>query len=147
LASINLPVGAERGRAYSRVHQDGFTETGAGGADLAVKAQDLNAAESLVGVRLSRSIAASGGSFKLDARVHWAHELSDVTPGVGESFAAAAGTGFTLSGARLSTDHALTGVGLSYERSSHVTFFAGYDGDVSKSQTQNSVNLGARFTW
>jgi outer membrane autotransporter protein len=136
------------GVLYSQVSQHGVTENGAGGADLSVRSQSLNAAESLVGVRVSRVLATlAGGTWKVDGRVAWAHELGDTTPQIGESFAAASGANFVLDGARLDTDHGVVGAGLSYQRSQTLSFYARYGGDLGSQQTQNAVTLGARFAW
>ena len=135
------------GVLYSQVNQDGFTESGAGGADLAVGSQSLNAAEGLAGVRFSRVLFANGGTWKFDGRLAWAHELGDTTPVIDESFAAASGTNFVLDGARLSTDHGVVGAGLSYERSRNLSFYVRYNGDLSGQETQNAVTVGARFAW
>ena len=131
---------------YDRIHQDGFTETGAGGADLAVASQSLDAAETLAGLRVSRSLPSGNGILKVEVRAAWAHELSDVTPVRAESFAAP-GTDFILAGVRQNADAAIVGAGLSFTAGNNVELFARYDGAIGARATSHAASLGARIAW
>ena len=134
---------------YNRIHQDGFTETGGGGADLAVTPGVLDAARTLAGAKISHTMptGGGGGTVTLDVKAAWAHELDDVTPFRAESFAAAPGTDFVLAGARQDKDSAVVGVGLSFTQGKTLAIFARYDGDIGKRSTTHAVSLGARLRW
>ncbi len=132
---------------YTRVKQDAFTETGAGGADLAVAEQTQGATEGTVGARLSKSISVAGGNLKVDGRLAWAHEFTDAAPRIHESFAAAAGSDFTLSGADTGRNAALVGAGFAYETHTRVTFFGRYQASVGNRHTDHYLSLGGAWSW
>ncbi len=133
--------------ADSAVNQAAFTETGATGADLAVNAQDWNTVESLLGARLYESIPLGSGAVNVEGRVAWAHELAGVAPIIGESFAAASGTDFSVAGADSGRNFAMVGAGLTYVAAGKVSVFARYDGAFSRRESEQFGSLGVTIAW
>jgi outer membrane autotransporter protein len=131
------------GLLYSTVRQGSFRESGAGGADLAVRGQTEDATESLVGLRISKT----SGPFSADLRVAWAHEFSNTTPRIGEGFAITPGANFVLAGDNTGGDAALITAGVAYAASSSLSLFATYNAQAGNRETDQTVNAGLRFRW
>jgi uncharacterized protein with beta-barrel porin domain len=131
------------GLAWSHVDQNGFTEKGAGGADLAIAGESQDAVQSLLGARVTKVL---GGSLTGEASLDWAHDFNDLTPRAAESFAAAPGTGFAIDGVNPGRDAALFRAGLSYH-ASRITFYARYDGSFSNRADDNQVTGGLRIAF
>lgn len=151
-AGGGLRVEPSVGVVYSHVARGGYTESGAGGADLAVSAQDQDAAQSLVGVRFSKAfrLAPFGlaqGAFSAEGRVSWAHELGAPAPRAREGFAAAPGGDFTLAGADPGPDAALFGGHVAYQLSARLSLYGDYQATLSQHQTDHAVSVGARLSW
>ena len=128
---------------WSHVDQNAYTETGAGGADLAVAGEHQDAVQSLLGARVSRDFSAAlSGEASLD----WAHDFNDLTPRGAQSFAAAPGTGFAIAGVNPGRDAAVIRAGLNYH-TSRVTLFAQYDGSFSNRADDNEVSGGLRIAF
>jgi outer membrane autotransporter protein len=134
------------GVEVTRIEHDGFTESGAGGADLAVAPIRATFVQSQLGARLARSYAVSGGSLGLDASASWSHAFQTLTPTAAESFAGVAGTDFAMTGANPGRDAAVVKAGLTYTKA-HVSVFARYDGSFSNRETQNAITGGVRIAW
>jgi outer membrane autotransporter protein len=64
---------------YTRMHIDGYSETGAGDIDLKVKSQDYDFLESGLGVKVERYFSSDDGrtSFVPETHFNWFHELSN----------------------------------------------------------------------
>ena len=128
---------------WSHVDQNAYTESGAGGADLAVAGEHQDAVQSLLGARVSRDFSpALSGEASLD----WAHDFNDLTPRGAQSFAAAPGTGFAIDGVNPGRDAAVIRAGLNYH-TSRVTLFAHYDGSFSNRADDNEVSGGLRIAF
>ncbi|HEY1753022.1 MAG TPA: autotransporter domain-containing protein [Caulobacteraceae bacterium] len=139
-------IAPRAGVSWSEVSQGGYVETGAGGADLAVAASHQDAVQSLLGVRVSRTFAVTGGTLGAQASFDWAHDFDTLTPVAAESFAAAAGTGFSISGVNPGRDAGLAHLGLVYQ-ASRVSVFARYEGSFSRQQNQNAVEAGVKVAF
>ncbi|HEY2707764.1 MAG TPA: autotransporter domain-containing protein [Caulobacteraceae bacterium] len=133
--------------SWTRVRQGSFTETGAGGADLAVAAGSQDFGQSLLGARVAHaSTLAGGGVLSVDADLAWAHEFQDVTPVAAESFAGVAGTGFAQAGVTTGRDAAMVRAGLTYSLAK-LALFAHYDGAFSDRANQHTISAGFRLAW
>ncbi|HEX3408301.1 MAG TPA: autotransporter outer membrane beta-barrel domain-containing protein, partial [Caulobacteraceae bacterium] len=131
------------GLEWNHVEQDGYTEAGAGGANLAVAGESQDAVQSLLGARVSRVF---GGGLSGDASLDWAHDFDDLTPRAAQSFAGVAGTGFTIVGVNPGRDAAVLHAGLNY-RTSRITFYARYDGSFSNRADDNAVTGGLKIAF
>jgi uncharacterized protein with beta-barrel porin domain len=105
------------GVSYTFTHENGYAETGAPGANLAVGAQNQSQFQTTLGATTSGKlfIASDDGSLdtiRPELRLGWRHDWIDPRALVGESFADVADTGFTARSASPGRDSALTGLGL-----------------------------------
>lgn len=133
--------------AFSHVQQGGFTETGAGGADLALGSQAQDSLQAQIGARLSKTLTTSHGQLTLDARLAETGELRNTPPHLRESFAAAAGTAFGAAGADPGRAAGLIGAGFSFAASGRVTLFGHYDETFGDRQTDGVFSLGGKISW
>jgi outer membrane autotransporter protein len=149
---LNAPGGwrfePSAGLVYSFVWQNGFTEAGAGGADLAVDSRSQSALQSRIGARVFKPLTLADGALSLEGRAFWSHELSGrLTPVTGERFAAAPGTDFTVAGVSPGRDAAIFGARVAYRLSSRVRLSGGYDGAWSDRGSSNAVSLSGQIVW
>jgi uncharacterized protein with beta-barrel porin domain len=130
----------------SRVEQDAFSESGAGGADLVFAPLHQDFTEGRLGARLAKTVELSSGALGVDATLAWSHQFQSLAPIAAESFAGVPGTGFAISGVDPGRDAGLVHTGLTYTMS-RVSLFASYDGDFSDRETQSAVSGGVRIAW
>lgn len=130
--------------AFSRLRQDGYTETGAPGANLAVEGTSTNSLKSGLGAKAALGALPAGGwTLTPTARAVWLHEFSSSAPDQTASFTAGT-TPFTTTGTSPARDHANLGVGLDAALSGQVTLSARYDADLAQSYVGHSGSLQLR---
>lgn len=130
--------------AFSRLRQDGYTETGAPGANLAVEGTSTNSLKSGLGAKVALGALPAGGwTLTPTARAVWLHEFSSSAPDQTASFTAGT-TPFTTAGTTPARDHANLGVGLDAALSGQVTLSARYDADLAQSYVGHSGSLQLR---
>ncbi len=111
---------------YIWLHQNDFTETGAGVNNATVNDTYTNSLRCLLGAKLpgqTRTIL--GGFLTPEARVYWMHEFLDATTGVTSSVGGA--PAFATGGLNLGRDWAVLGAGLTYDRGGRAALYANYD--------------------
>ncbi|MCW2248245.1 outer membrane autotransporter protein [Azospirillum fermentarium] len=130
--------------AFSRLRQDGYSETGAPGANLSVEGTSTNSLRSGLGAKVSLgALPADGWTLTPTARAVWLHEFSSSAPDQTASFTAGS-TPFTTTGTSPARDHANLGVGLDAALSGQVTLSARYDADLAQSYVGHSGSLQLR---
>jgi outer membrane autotransporter protein len=98
---------------YSRVHLNGYTETGAGGVNLKVKSQNYDFLESGLGVKVERYFSNSNGtSYVPEVHFNWYHELSNPELKQTAEYTAAGSSSFRTSGLKTDDDTFNVGGGL-----------------------------------
>lgn len=133
--------------AFSRLRQDGYTETGAPGANLAVEGTSTNSLKSGLGAKVSLGALPAGGwTLTPTARAVWLHEFSSSAPDQTASFTAGS-TPFTTAGTSPARDHANLGVGLDAALSGQITLSARYDANLAQSYVGHSGSLQLRVTF
>ncbi len=106
---------------YSRLDQDGYTETG-GGMALTIGDQETQSLQSGLGVKVLAPIASDT---LIEGRAIWYHELEDTNQQVTAAFG---GTpSFTAAGPDVGRDTAAVGVGLFAYAGMGTTFQLNYD--------------------
>lgn len=130
--------------AYNHLSQDGYTETGAAGANLVVDGSDGDSLRSGLGTKLSASFAMPGGLvLKPNARAVWLHEFYGTAPDQTAAFAAGGGA-FITSGLKLARDAADLGVGLDLTSDDSLTLSARYDVELKDRYTGHTGSLQIR---
>jgi outer membrane autotransporter protein len=130
--------------AYNRLNQDGYTETGAAGANLTVGSSATDSVRSGLGGKVSTTIAQAGEwNIKPNARAMWLHEFSGSAPDQTSTFVAG-GSSFTTSGITVAQEHFNLGVGLDVASVRNTTVSAKYDADLSDRYVSHTGSLQVR---
>lgn len=140
-------VTPEAGLDWYRLDRSGFTESGAGAANLDVQSSTTDVVKTALGLRAATAFVTAGG-FTLvpEARATWYHDLADEDPSVTANLSAAPGATFTVAGAAPGRDAAVLGLGLAGQ-SERLQLFADYDLDIASRQIGHTVTFGLRATW
>lgn len=132
---------------YTRLRQDGFTETAAENLGLSVQSNNLNSLRSSLGVKASQDFPLSTGSITVGAQLRWMHEFMDAQAQYPATLIGAPGSEFTVKGVDFGRDAVLAGVNLSYAASARLNLFADYDLQAESHNRVNRITLGLRYLW
>lgn len=97
---------------YIHLEEDGYTETGAGPANLVVDDSDHDALRSVVGARLWRTVEANGLQLVPELWAGWAFEWLDNEPELTSRFVSGPATSFTTISDTAGRHSALIGAGV-----------------------------------
>lgn len=111
---------------YSRLHQDGYTETSGSAMALDVGAQTNDSLVSGLGLK---GLVAIANDTVIEGRALWLHEFSDDSQVVTAGFAAGGGT-FTAAGPGVGRDSADLGIGMLAQIGFNSTFQLNYDANI-----------------
>jgi len=109
---------------YTWLHQNGFTETGAGANNLTVDDADTHSLRTILGTRIMTTRCTCLGELEPEFRAQWMHELLDATTGI---TATSGGTTFVSPSAGLGRDFAILGGGLTLRRNVCLAVTVNYD--------------------
>ncbi|HEV2336743.1 MAG TPA: autotransporter domain-containing protein, partial [Stellaceae bacterium] len=140
------------GLAYFHIGQSAFSEAGAGGVDLAVAPNPLDAMFSRVGVTIARPMASGDTELRSEIRLAWTHNFLDTADRFGASFIGAGAAGFGQVGPAVGRDAAELGVGLSFAIAQdavpgRMSGFVHYDATLASHETANTFAAGLRLNW
>lgn len=136
------------GLRYLLLGQSGFTETGAGAANLTVNRATFDSLRFSLGARLT-------GSFEMDNGLvinpylqgRWAHEVLENQRLIDAQFAGAVGGSFVSLGNVLGRDFGDFGVGIVTAVSLRLTLYLSYDAQVSTRQSAHGGAGGFAYVW
>lgn len=129
--------------AYNRLHQDGYTETGAAAA-LTVAGSDTDSIRSGLGSKVSATVATLGNwNIKPNARAVWLHEFNGSAQDTTSTYVDG-GSSFVTSGIRVAQEHFNLGVGLDVASVRNTTVSAKYDADLSDRFVSHTGSLQVR---
>jgi outer membrane autotransporter protein len=133
---------------FTRLSQDGFTETGAGALNLSVEREVCTSLCSGLGIGVSRQMTI-GKDTVLTPEVHvmWAHEFSDDDHIVEARFTGAPSASFRVKGDRPERDSVIAGIGMTGHILSDLSFYVNYDADLRSDRMEHAVAAGLRFEW
>jgi outer membrane autotransporter protein len=136
------------GLDYDHNDQHGFTETGAGAANLRVGGEDRDALRSNVGTRL-HAIWDFGSDQSLmpELSVAWAHNLIDPAVRLEERFIAAKNASFRIEGEEPPEDFLLLGAGLSFHPNASDEIFVRYNGAWANDVQADAGSAGGKIRW
>lgn len=136
------------GLQYVHLNQDGFTETGAGAANLVVPNIDADSLRSVVGARLfGRQFSRSGRFLSPELRAMWLHEFLETDTGFAGTFAPVGGGTFVVNGLGLGRDWALLGAGLNSDLGRGWSTYANYDAMLNGHQVFHIGSGGVSKSW
>jgi uncharacterized protein with beta-barrel porin domain len=132
---------------YVYIGQEGFTENGAGPANLTVGSMDSNSLRSILGGRISTDIARTCcRTLTPELRAAWVHEFLDTNQAFTASLPGVGG-GFAVLGVDLGRDWALLGTGLNLQMGASTRLFGGYDLQVNDHQAMHIGSGGVEYVW
>jgi len=129
---------------FSVTDRDGFTETGAGGANLTVASQTSTIGQFSIGASASTTLQIKSALVIPRIEVAYDQLIGDVTPGSTAQFQPG-GAAFTVVGATPSSSRARVNVGVASKFTANVTGFLDYQGIFSSNDTEHGVRTGLRI--
>ncbi|WEJ62440.1 autotransporter family protein [Thiomicrorhabdus lithotrophica] len=136
------------GLEYTHVNRDGFTETGAGSANLKVNSDYQESLRSVIGTRIAHSWTTKQGyHIQPTAELAWVNENMDNKSILRAGFEPATNTSFTVYGPELNRDHARVGLGVNVQLNDTATLNLAYQGEVASSDERHDVTATFRMEW
>jgi outer membrane autotransporter protein len=136
------------GLDFDHNRQGGFSERGAGAADLVIAGDDRDALRSNVGTRLHAVWdLASGASLMPEFSVAWAHNLLEPAVTLREHPTRDKSPSFLVGGSEPPEDFFLLGVGLSYHPNASDEVFVRYDGARAEDIRADAISAGGKLRW
>ncbi|MEO6919314.1 MAG: autotransporter domain-containing protein [Collimonas sp.] len=132
---------------YTRLRQDGFTESDAENLGIAASGNTLNSLRSSLGVKVAQDFPVSAGVITLGGQLRWMHEFMDAQAEYQAALIGAPGSYFTVKGVEFGRDALLAGVNLSYSASAKLNLFADYDFQTESHDKVSRITLGLRYLW
>jgi len=133
---------------YTYLHQDGFTETGAGSINLSVPGIDSNSLRGMIGTRGDVDIInLAGEPLKLELLFAWMHEYLDANTTIRSTFAGVGGAAFATDGVNFGRDWSVLGAGLSWSPSDRVALGANYDALLNQYTNFHVASANFQFRW
>ncbi|MCA1323390.1 autotransporter domain-containing protein [Herbaspirillum sp. alder98] len=135
------------GLNYSKLSQNGYTESGGNGAALTVGANKSTSLKSDLGAKLERSFSTSYGSLTPSAQLTWRHEYQDTRLRSVASFAAdtSGATSFVSYGAKPVSNTGIMALGLTLVRSNNLTMTARYTLEAASGYKAQTADVRLRY--
>lgn len=121
------------GLDYEYLRRSGFSESGAGAANLDVDSESEYSLRSQAGVRFDQTFDTTGGWVAPYAEAAWVHEHGDRSSRMDTTFSGDSAGQFTIEGPRLSRNRARIALGVQSELNSNSFLNAGYQGEIAGS--------------
>lgn len=136
------------GLDYDHNDQSGFTEKGAGAANLRLAGNDNDTLSSRLGTRFHAVWNfSSDRSLMPELSVAWSHNLLDPAVAIKQRFVAADNASFVIRGEHPPEDFFLLGAGLSYHPDASGEIFIRYDGLWAEDVQSDSITAGGKLRW
>lgn len=131
-----------------RLHEDGYTENGAGILNLTVSSNTVTSVRSSIGAALAYPMALSGGrNLRPEVRARWSHEFADTDSVLDAGFASAPGTAFRIRSDELTRHVWLLGAGLEAKFGSRANLSLAYDAQLRKGYTAHALTGRVRIVF
>ncbi|WP_373019551.1 autotransporter domain-containing protein, partial [Thiomicrorhabdus sp.] len=136
------------GIEYAHLYHEGFTERGAGEANLKVADNTQNSLRSAIGARIEQTWTTNKGyRVRPSVELAWVHEYLDDTAVLRAGFAPTPETTFSLDGSKLDRDRARVGLGLNMQLSDTASLTLGYQGEIAGSDERQDFSATYRMAW
>ncbi len=135
------------GLQYISLRQDAFTETGAGGAGLAVDGHTDDSFRGILGLRFARPTQFAGLVLTPDVHTRYGYEFLDVDRFVTANFAGVVGNGFTTAGNQLGRSFGQYGIGLNALITRRFGTYLGYDVLATNRSVSHMGSGGLQLSW
>jgi len=135
------------GLTYSRLQQDGYTESGGSGAALNVDATHSTSLKSDLGAKLKRAFVTSYGDFEPSVQLSWRHEFQNTREQSVANYAAdiTGVTSFTTLGPTPVADTGVLALAATLKRSENLTLSARYTLEAASGYAAQTVDLRLRY--
>jgi uncharacterized protein with beta-barrel porin domain len=139
------PYAALEAQAF---HSPSYLETDVTGVGfgLAYNAANASDVRTEIGARLDAPTLANGKPLIFYGRLAWAHDFAG-TPAIGAAFETLPGSGFTVFGAPIAHDSALTTAGAQLFLSPHLSLIAKFDGQFAPGMQSYAGTGTLRYAW
>ena len=128
---------------YARLGEEGFAESGAGGASLVVHDRLAQTLAAEVGVRLDRAYSLGRGSLIPEVSAAWGYDLGLTGQGLTAAFAGAPGETVSLPGGTAPRHRFTLGAGLGFVHPGGVSFSLRYNPQLVSDYRPDHVGWGA----
>jgi len=144
-----LAVQPFAGLQYIYVRQNGFTETGAAAANLAVPGINTHSLRSVLGSRLfSEQAQWRGRYFAPQFRALWLHEFLETETSFSTFFSeVGGGSSFEINGLGMGRDWAVLGTGVKCDLTGNWSTYADYDLMLNDQTTFHIGSGGVQYLW
>lgn len=132
---------------YVRLKTDGYTETGAGAANLTVNSNDSDALESTLGVSVGKQMKTSGGArFKPEASIAWQHLHNGENLTSTANFSGGGGS-FISTGFEPATDGIKVGLSMAIYNAGGLEFKMEYDYEAKEDYEGHFGRVTLSYTY
>jgi T5SS/PEP-CTERM-associated repeat protein/autotransporter-associated beta strand protein len=146
--SANSRVTPFAGLEYGHYRQNGFTETGAGDANLTYGDDSMDSLRSVLGARMNSVLTSSDGTqFDTTVGLSWAHEFLDREASLNPAFAVNGNVPFSVKGPVTDRDRAVATLGVSARLSKTAQLDLDYSGEFAESDRQHAFSATFRMKW
>jgi outer membrane autotransporter protein len=135
------------GLNYSKLNQNGYTESGGNGAALTVAGNKSSSLKSDLGAKLERSFATSYGNLAPSVQVTWRHEYRDTRLRSVANFAAdtSGSTSFTTFGAKPIADTGVMALAATLTRTDNITVTGRYSLEAGGGYRSQTADVRPRY--
>jgi outer membrane autotransporter protein len=136
------------GLRESHMHQNGYTETGAPGANLTVEDENSDSIVSSLGLRLSRVfLRKTAHPVLANVRSFWDYNMGDIKNIVSAQFADAANSAFVVQGTPQSRNSLILGLGARMDLVKNLQAFADFGEALSSGKHTEGIQGGLSLRW
>lgn len=135
------------GLDFSQTEREGFTERGAGAANLDVAEETTDSLRTRVGLRIAGTLEAAGTRLAPWAEVAWVREHGDRDATMTAHFDPAPATTFEVAGPKLDRDRAAIGLGVTAGLSETSHLDLEYRGEIAGSDDHHGIAVTWRERW
>jgi outer membrane autotransporter protein len=137
------------GLTYSKLRQNGYTESGGNGAALTVQAATTTSLKSDLGARLERKLDTSYGELTPYVQLRWRHEFQNSRLNTAASFAAdpSGATSFTTVGAKPVRNTGVMMLGAALARSKNLSLSANYTLEAGPGYHSQTADMRLRWQY
>lgn len=132
------------GLNYTWQHRDGFSETGAGAANLVVEAEDSHSLKSTVGIKVAGEYRTRGATVATEIEAAWHHEFGDVVGTSTQSFEEGSDL-FTVRAAKPSRDTIELNLGMQARFDNGFGAYFNTNATVSGEERAHGTKAGMRM--
>lgn len=130
----------------SHLHQNSYTEKGAGALNMSVDDNDVSRVRTSIGTRISGTANVQGAVFTPEVHAAWNHEFADVSTDTTSRFSGG-GASFVTPGQDTDRNSYTLGTGVSFKADDGLNLSATYDYETRDEFDGHNLQLTARWSF